>query len=142
MPDARPNEVAGADDGGSELTPPAPVRFSLRILLGGICVFACIAGALTWLHKSNLEAERQRRLQHLVKLIPACMEQVGSGMHAYGGVHLFDSKGSRKDRSWPPVSPLDDAGRPNRSWRMDIGARIVCCLDSLAPTSNSPGMPR
>jgi hypothetical protein len=138
MLDARPSKVLGANDGGSELISPAPFRFSLRVLLSGMGVFACSAGALAWLHKLELESERQQRLQRLEKLIPACMEQVGSGMHAYGGVHLFDNAGIRKDRSWPPDAPLDGAGQPIRSWRMNIGAHIVCCLDSRAPDLEQP----
>jgi hypothetical protein len=138
MPDAGPIEVDSANVGGSQLTSPAPIRFSLRMLLCGIGVFACAAGALAWLHKANLESERQRQLRILEESIPNLMEQIGIAMHSYGGVHLFDTAGIAKDKSWPPMAPLDDAGKPNRSWRMEIGAYIICCMDSLSPDLEQP----
>jgi hypothetical protein len=96
--------------------PPEPLRrFTLRSIL-----IVTAALAFTWgMTAHQIRQSRVRLRQTYARAeLPNCLARVNYGLRAYGGRHTFLQRVFGSSNPWPPVMPVDAAGRPFLSWRV------------------------
>jgi hypothetical protein len=124
MSDADPNPITSPSDGSAPLTSaPQSIRFSLgnAFLLTAVVAVILGFGRIVVL-RARAEAarlEEEHLLARLKSIIPHSFTEIATGVQLYGGVHKLDP-GGRKDRPWPPPTPMSDTDRPLHSWRLQI----------------------